>query len=146
MRTAGKPTNFKADPQFIRLSITSHERLSPPAAGTIHQDTKCQTLVTALIENPIFFCLTLPLSARLLLPLLLLSLCSLSFSFHPPSIYLSFICPLLPFIPLFCCEPLIHDRPNSNNRCECVPLCHLPILHTTLHRHTDKLCEDLFCY
>lgn len=117
MRAAGKPTSFKADPQFVCLSITSHERLSPPAAGTIHQDTKCQTLVTTLIENPISFCLTLPSSS---LPPLLLSLCSLVFPFYPPPIYLSFICPLLPSSPSFAVILWSSERPDSNNKCEFV--------------------------
>lgn len=34
--------------QFIQLSITSPDRLSPSATATIHQDRKRQTLVTRL--------------------------------------------------------------------------------------------------
>lgn len=50
---------LKADSQFIHLSIMSHEGPSPPAPGTIHQDTKSQPLVTTLTLHPFSVCLSL---------------------------------------------------------------------------------------
>lgn len=53
---------LKADSQFIYLSITSHEGPSPFAPGTIHQDTKSQTLVTTLTLHPFSVCPSLCLT------------------------------------------------------------------------------------